>query len=213
MTTNELNLDTMPAPPLFKLVDDDEDVFERAEVGGEMSTVGALFATHELAKEFSENAEEFGMGAMQGLEARKLPDWNAVESYVSEGPEYVLVVSEKGTGLFHAGDLVQHASSKKESFEFPLYLPTDEGGESPLISVEDEEGVLLVAALFSSPEKAQSFKERAPHLELPDSLGTIEDTEGLSRHARIAHQAGADYVVIDPESGLTEAIQVEDLIS
>lgn len=80
MTTNELNLDTMPAPPLFKLVDDDEDVFERAEVGGEMSTVGALFATHELAKEFSENAEEFGMGAMQGLEARKLPDWNAVES-------------------------------------------------------------------------------------------------------------------------------------
>jgi hypothetical protein len=95
---------------------------------------------------------------------------------------------------------------------FPLYLISDERGEAPLISVEVEEGEVLVAALFSSVKKARDFRERAAHLDLPDSLGSIEDRDGLRRHALIAQQAGAVYAVIDPASGLTEAIPVEELI-
>jgi hypothetical protein len=94
----------------------------------------------------------------------------------------------------------------------PLYLISDEGGEAPLISVETEEGEVLVAALFSTPEKARVFRERAPHLDLPESLGAIDDEDGLRRHALVARQAGADYAVIDPESGLIKAIPVEELI-
>ena len=213
MSANGLNLQDMPLPPLFKLVDDGNgDVFEETEVGGEPSTVGALFASRELAEEFSGAAEEFGMEVMHRTEPRELPDWDAVEAYAASGPEYILVVSERETGLFHAGDVVQHALKEKESLPFPLYLLTDEEGESPLISVDDDSGVLLVAALFSSPEKARSFKSQAAHLELPNSLGTIEDTDGLGRHARIAQRAGADYIVVDPGSGLTEAIPVEEWI-
>jgi len=50
------------------------------------------------------------------------------------------------------------------------------------------------------------------HLDLPDALGTIDDAEGLRRHALVARQAGADYAVLDPESGMSEAIPVEELI-
>jgi hypothetical protein len=70
----------------------------------------------------------------------------------------------------------------------------------------------MVAALFSSPEKARAFRERAAHLNLPDKLGTIGDAGGLRRHALVARQAGADYAVIDPEAGTTEAIPIEELI-
>ena len=75
-----------------------------------------------------------------------------------------------------------------------------------------DEGEVLVAALFRTPEKVRAFKERADHLDLPDSLGTIDDADGLRRHALVAQQAGADYAVIDPESGITEAIPMEELI-
>lgn len=213
MSTDNLNLRDLPAPPLFKLVDErGENVFQKTEVGGEPSTVGALFASPELAEEFSGSAEEFGMEAIYGSEPRELPNLDAVEGYAASGQDYILVVSEAGTGLFHAGDLVQHFAQNSEEPSFPLYLLADEGGESPLISVEDDDGTLLVVTLFSSPEKARSFKSRATHLQLPDSLGTIDDAEGLGRHARIAQKAGADYIVVDPESGLTEAIPVEEWI-
>jgi hypothetical protein len=209
----ELGLNDLPRPPLFKLADDSGgDVFDQTEVNGEPSTVGALFASLELAEEFSGSAAEFGLEAMADLEAQGLPDWASVEVYAAAGVKYVLVVSEEGTGLFFADDVVQHAVREKESLPFPLYLFSDERGEAPLISVEDEDGVLLVAALFSSPERAHEFRERAVHLELPDHLGTIDDADGLGRHALIARQAGADYAVIDPESGMTEAIPLEELI-
>jgi hypothetical protein len=94
----------------------------------------------------------------------------------------------------------------------PLYLMSDERGEAPLISVETGAEEVLVAALFSSPEKARAFREKAAHLDLPESTGSIEDRDGLRRHALVARQAGADYAVIDPESGLTEAIPIEELI-
>ena len=208
-----LSLRDLPVPPLFRLVDESGgEVFEETGVGGEPSTVGVLFASRELSEEFSAGAVEFGMEALSGLEPRELPDRAAVEAYAASGPEYVLVVSEKATGLFHAGDVVRHVLEEKRSPQFPLYLFTDAGGESPLISVDDDNGPLLVAALFSSPEKARSFKSQAAHLDLPDSLGTIEDADGLGRHARIAQRAGADYAVVDPGTGLTEAIPVEEWI-
>jgi hypothetical protein len=121
----------------------------------------------------------------------------------------VLVVSGAGTGLFHAGDLA-HRAAEEEGVPLPLYVISDEIGESPLISVEREE--VLVAPLFSSPERARAFREQASHLDLPDRLGSIEDREGLRRHALVARQAGAGYAVVDPESGLTEAIPIEELI-
>jgi hypothetical protein len=212
--TRELRLEEIPPPPLFKLArGDGEDVFEETEVDGERSRVGALFATWALAEEFSAGAEGFGMEALSGLEPRRLGDWGAVEVYAASGADYLLVVSERGTGLFHAGDVRRRAAEAVGEIPFPLYVISDERGEAPLISVQTDGEEALVAALFSSPEKASSFREKASHLDLPDSLGTIEDRDGLRRHALVARQAAAAYVVIDPEAGLTEAIPVEELIA
>jgi hypothetical protein len=210
----ELSLDELPHPPLYRLVGEEgRDVFAEAEVGGEPSKkVGVLFAGAELAREFSANATEHGMGALAGLEPRELKDWGAVEVFAAAGEDYVLVISGEGTGLFHAGDVVLRAAEKTQEIPFPLYLISDERGKASLISVETDDGEVLVATLFSTPEKAGAFREKAAHLDLPDSLGTIEDTDGLRRHALVARQAGADYAVIDPEEGATVAIQVEELI-
>jgi hypothetical protein len=208
-----LSLSELPPPPLFKLVGESgEDTFQESVVGDEPSEIGALFATLDLAEEFSAAAEEFGMGAFIDLEPKELADWGAVEVYAASGEDYVLVISEMGTGLFHAGDVAQRAAEEAEKVPLPLYIMSDERGESPLISVETGDEEVLVAALFSSPEKARAFREKASHLDLPDNLGTIEDRDGLRRHALVARQAGADYAVIDPESGLTEAIPIEELI-
>jgi hypothetical protein len=152
------------------------------------------------------------MDTFIGLEPRELRDWGIVEVFAAAGEDYVLVVSGGGTGLFHAGDVARKAAEQAGEIPFPLYLFSDERGESPLISVETDEGEVLVAALFSTPEKARSFRERAAHLSLPDGLGIIDDTEGLRRHALVARQAGADYAVVDPDTGTTEAIPVEELI-
>ena len=207
-----LSLEELPPPPLFKLVGEDgEDVFEETTVGDEPSKVGALFAAWDLAEEFSFGAEEFGMEALSGLEPRELEDWGAVEVYAASGGDYVLVISEVGTGLFHAGDVARRAAEEAQRVPLPLYLMSDETGEAPLISVETGGEEVLVAALFSSPEKAGAFRESASHLDLPEGLGTIEDRDGLRRHALVAREAGADYAVIDPESGLTEAIPIEEL--
>ena len=209
----ELSFEDLPSPPLFKLVrEDGGDVFEETEVGGEPSKVGALFSSRELAEQFSTEAAEFGMGALAGLEPGELRGWGSVEVYAASGEDYVLVVSERGTGLFHAGDVAQRAAQETGEVPFPLYLMSDERGESPLVSVQTDGEEVLVAALFSSPQRARAFRKKAPHLDLPDHLGTIEDRDGLRRHALVARQAGADYAVIDPESGLTEAIPIEELI-
>ncbi len=209
----ELRLEELPPPPLFMLAGESgEKVFEETAVGGEPATVGALFESRELAEEFSAGAGEFGMGGLSGLGARELADWRAVEAYAASGADYVLVVSGAGTGLFHAGDVAQLAAEKAEEIPLPLYLFSDERGEAPLISVDTGGEEALVAALFSSPEKARAFRERASRLALPDRLATIEDRDGLRRHALIAREAGAAYAVVDPEPGLTEAIPVEDLI-
>ena len=208
-----MSLDELPHPPLFKLVGEDgEDVFEESVVGGEPSRVGALFAAWDLAEEFSAAAEEFGMEALSGLEPKEIGDWGAVEVYAASGEDFVLVISEVGTGLFHAGDVAQRASEAAAETPLPLYLMSDERGEAPLISVGTGGEEVLVAALFSTPEKARAFRQKASHLDLPDNLGSIEDRDGLRRHALVARQAGADYAVIDPESGLTEAIPIEELI-
>jgi hypothetical protein len=208
-----LSLGELPPPPLFKLAGEGgEDVFEETVVGGEPARVGALFAARNLAEEFSARAEEFGMGALSGLEPTEIEDWRAIGVYAASGEDYVLVISEVGTGLFHAADVAQRAAEEAEEVPLPLYLMSDERGEAPLISVETGGEEVLVAALFSSPEKARAFRERASHLDLPDNLGTIEDRDGLRRHALVARQAGADYAVIDPESGLTEAIPIEEWI-
>ncbi len=209
----ELSLDELPRPPLYRLVDHKgRDVFQETEIGGEPATVGVLFAGPELAREFAAGASEHGMEALSGLEPRELGDWGAVEVFASAGEDYVLVVSRGGTGLFHAGDVALRAAERAGEIPLPLYLISDERGEAPLISVETDEGEVRVVALFSTPEKARAFKERAAHLDLPDSLGTIDDADGLRRHALVAQQAGADYAVVDPESGITEAIPVEELI-
>ena len=208
-----LRLDELPSPPFFKLVGGNgEDVFEETVVGDEPSKVGALFTARDLAEEFSAGAGEFGMGAFSGLEPKEIGDWGTVEVYATSGEDYVLVVSERRTGLFHAGDVARRAAEKAEEIPLPLYLFSDEKGEAPLISVETENEEVLIAALFSSAEKARAFREKAFHLGLPESLGTIEDRDGLRRHALVARQAGADYAVIDPKSGLTEAIPIEELI-
>ena len=206
-----LRLDELPPPPFFKLVrENGEDVFEETVVGDEPSKVGALFTARDLAEEFSAGADEFGVGAFSGLEPKEIGDWGAVEVYAASGEDYVLVVSESRTGLFHAGDVARRAAEKAEEIPLPLYLFSDEKGEAPLISVESEK--VLVAALFTSPERAHAFRAKASHLGLPESLGTIEDRDGLRRHALVARQSGADYAVIDPESGLAEAIPIEVLI-
>ena len=212
-TGRELTLDDLPRPPLFKLVDaDGRDVFQETEVGGERAEVGALFSDRELAGEFSAGAAAQGMEDLSDLDPRELSDWDAVEVYALSGADFVLVVSGKGAGLFHAGDVAQKADQMAGEMPFPLYMISDERGEAPLVSVEVDDGEVLVAALFSSPETASDFRELAAHLDLPGSLGTIDDRDGLRRHALIAREAGATYVVVDPTSGLTEAIPIEELL-
>ena len=214
MSGPELRLDELPRPPLFKLAGEDgEDVFGETPVGGEPSKVGALFSSRALAEEFSLGAEEMEVGTLAGLEPRELADWEAVEVYAASGQDYVLVISERGTGLFYAEDVAQRAAEAAEETPLPLYVVSDERGEAPLISVETAGEEVLVAALFSSPEKARAFRKEAFHLNLPDRLGSIEDRDGLRRHALVARQAGADYAVLDPESGLTEAIPIDELIA
>lgn len=209
----ELTLDDLPRPPLFRLVDPDgRDVFAASEVGGEEATVAALFSDRELAAEFSFGAADHGLEELSGLDPRELPDWGSVEVFALAGADYVLVVSEDGAGLFHAGDVARKAAERAGEMPFPLYVFADERGEAPLISVETDEGEVLVAALFSAPQKARDFRERAAHLDLPDRLGTIDDADGLRRHALVARQAGAIYAVMDPGAGMTEAIPIEGLI-
>ena len=211
--TRKLTLDELPHPSLFKLMDEGGlDVFQDTEVGGEPATVGVLFSDAELAREFSAEASEHGMDAFAGLELRELKDWGMVEAFAVAGEDYVLVVSNEGTGLFHAGDIAHWAAERANELPFPLYLFSDARGEASLISVETDEGEVMVAALFSTPEKAHTFRERAAHLVLPEGLGTIDDPEGLRRHALVARQAGADYAVVDPGPGLTEAIPIEELM-
>src|SRR5918994_6904660 len=172
-TGRELTLDDLPSPPLFKLVDPEgRDVFQETEVGGEGARVGALFSDRELAGEFSVGAAAHGMEDLSGLNPRELSDWGSVEVFALSGADFVLVVSERGAGLYHAGDVVQKAEEMAGEIPFPLYMISDERGEAPLVSVEVDDGVALVAALFSSPENASDFRERAAHLDLPGSLGT-----------------------------------------
>jgi hypothetical protein len=212
-TGRELALEDLPRPPLFRLVDGDgRDVLQETEVGGEWAKVAALFSDRELAGEFSAGAAGHGMGAMAGADPRELADWGAVEGFALGGADYVLVVSGEGAGLFHAGDVAREAAGRAGEIPFPLYVISDEGGEAPLIAVEVDEGEVLVTALFGSPEGARSFRERAAHLGLPDRLGTIDDAEGLARHALVAREAGAEYAVIDPGSGLTDAVPIGELI-
>jgi hypothetical protein len=212
--TPALTLDDLPRPPLFKLVDPGgEDVFQETDVGGENALVGVLFSERELAGEFSAGAAAHGMESLSGLDPRQLPDWPSVEDFALSGAAYLLVVSERGAGLFHSEDVAQKAQDSAGEIPYPLYMISDERGEAPLISVEVDDGEALVAALFSSREKAREFRERAAHLDLPDGHGTIEDRDGLRRHALVARDAGADYVVIDPASGLTEAIPIQELIA
>jgi hypothetical protein len=211
--TPELTLDELPRPPLFKLVDPEGgEVFQETEVGGEMAEVGALFSDRELAGEFSAGAAAHGMEDLSGLDPRRLSDWGAVEDFALSGADYLLVVSERGAGLFHAEDVAHKARELEGEIPFPLYLISDERGEAPLISVEVDDGEVLVAALFSSQQKANDFRERTAHLDLPNSHGTIEDRDGLRRHALVAREAGATYAVVDPASGLTEAIPIGELI-
>ncbi len=211
--TRELRLEDLPRPPFFKLVHaSDADALVSTAVGGEPAMVGALFSSQELAEEFSRNAGEYGLAGLEEATPRELPDLDAVERYAAGKTDYLLVVSERGTGLFHAEDLSQHLARQKETLPFPLYLFSDQRGEAPLISVKDEAGDLLVAALFSSPEKACAFQERAPHLDLPAHLATIEDPDGLRRHALVARQAGAGYAVVDPGPEPTNAVPIDDLI-
>jgi hypothetical protein len=211
-TGRELTLDDLPRPPLFKLADPDGgDVFQETEVGGERARVGALFSDRELAGEFSARADGHGMEDLAGLDPRELPDWGSVEGFALSGADFLLVVSGEGAGLFHAGDVAHKAAERAGETPFPLYVISDEGGEAPLVTVEVEEGEVLVAVLFSSPEGARAFRDRAAHLDLPASLGTIDDADGLRRHALVAREAGATYAVIDPESGLTEATPIEEL--
>lgn len=209
----EFSLKDLPAPPLFKLVDvSGANVFQDTEVGGDPASVGVLFASHELAREFSAGAAEVGMEDLAGLEPSELADWESIEVYAALGSDYLLVVSGEGTSLFHAGDVAYHAAERTGEMSFPLYIFADERGESPLISVEESGGEILVAALFGSPEKAHAFREKASNLDLPDGLGTIEDADGLRRHALVAQQAGAEYAVVDPRSGLSEAVPLDEFI-
>ena len=221
-TTPELTLDDLPRPPLYRLVDEEgRDVYAETKVGGEPAKkVVTLFASREPAEEFAARAIEFGLDALAGTVVRELKDWGEVEAYAGGGQDYVVFVSEMGSALFHAGDVARHAAGRAAEVPLPLYLISDEKGEAPLISVETDEGggageasgasEVLVAALFSTPEKARAFKEKAAHLDLPDGLGKIDDEDGLRRHALVARRAGADYAVVDPESGATEAIPLEE---
>jgi hypothetical protein len=81
-----------------------------------------------------------------------------------------------------------------------------------VLRADGEEEEVAVAPLFGSPEAAQAFRDGAPHLRLPGSLGRIEDPDGLRRHALVAREAGARYAVLDPGPGPAEAVPLEDLI-
>jgi hypothetical protein len=217
-TAPELTLDDLPRPPFYRLVDEEgRGVYVETEIGGEPAKkVATLFASREPAEEFSIRAIEFGMDALAGTTVQELKDWGEVEVYAGGGQDYMVFVSEVGSALFHAGDVARHAAGRAAEVPLPLYLISDEKGEAPLISVETDEGgeagEVLVAALFSTPEKARAFKEKTAHLDLPDGLGKIDDEDGLRRHALVARRAGADYAVVDPESGTTEAIPLEEWI-
>lgn len=153
------------------------------------------------------------MDAFAGREPADLRGWDDLEAFAAAGADYVIVVSTGGTGIFHASDVARHAADKRSGkTAFPLYVISDELGESPLISVETSTEEVLVAALFTSPERARAFRERAEHLNLPGSLGEIDTADGLRRHALVARQAGAGYAVIDPESGLTDAVPLDEFI-
>src|SRR5215208_7373625 len=209
-TGRELTLEDLPSPPLFKLIDPEgRDVFQETEVGGEGAKVCALFSDRGLAGEFSAGAH--GMESLSGLDPRELSDWGSVEVFVLSGADYVLVVSDRGAGLFHAGDVAQKAEEMAGEIPFPLYMISDKRGETPLIKVDVDDGVSLVAAQLSTTENARDFREQEAHLDLPDSIGTIDDRDGLRRHALVAREAGATYAVIDPASGLTEVIPIEEL--
>lgn len=209
----ELALDEIPAPPVFTLADSGgADVSGDSEVGGEPARVRAIFSSRDLAEEFSGAAEEHGMEAFANREPKEIGSWREIEEFARREEGYILVISGEGAGLFHAGDVARIAMERVVEFPFPLYILADERGEAPLISVETGEDEVMVAALFTAPERARMFRERASHLELPDTLGTIEDAEGLKRHALVARQAGAGYAVIDPESGTADAIPLEELI-
>jgi len=213
--TRELTLEELPAPPLWRLVGDGgEEVRAEAEVGGEPAMVAALFGDEEVAREFSAGASGYGMEALKGLTPKAIPDWGDVEAFAEEAGEgYVLVVSRAGTGLFFAGDVARVASERAGEWAFPLFVISDETGEAPLVTVEaDGEEEVAVAPLFGSPEAARTFRDGAPHLGLPGSLGRIEDPDGLRRHALVAREAGAQYAVLDPGPGPAEAIPLEDLI-
>lgn len=214
----ELPLGEVPGAPLYRLVDGSGGIaLERSEVGGETADVGVLFGSPDLAREFSVGAADFGFPALAGLSPEEAP---AGGGYPLPEAGYVLVVTGHGTGLFHAEDLAARIAGAPRDTPsavsgppvpgFPLYLLADEKGESPLISVDEEDG-FLVAALFTSSERAGAFRKRAAHLDLPESLGTIDDSDGLRRHALVAQRAGARYAVIDPEAGETDAITIEEL--
>jgi hypothetical protein len=212
-----LALEEIPAPPLWRLVDrEGGEVHAGTEVGGERATVAALFEDEEIAREFSEEAGGYGLEALAGRERRKLGDWGSVEAFASAGADYVLVVSRRGSGLFHAGDVARAASERgsegAEGWSFPLYVISDEAGEAPLVTVESGGEEVIVAPLFGSPEGARAFREGATHLRLPGWVGRIEDRDGLRRHALVAREAGAGYAVLDPGAGYVEAIPLEDLI-
>lgn len=181
-------------------------------MAGEPASIVAVFADRALAEEFSANAQELGMDDFAGCEPATLSSWNEIEEFVSDGPDYVLVVTTGGTGLFHASDVVHHAAETAGGMRFPIYVISDERGESPLILVPSNGEEILVAALFTTPDKARAFRQRAPHLELPDGFGEISTHDGLSRHALVARKAGADYAVLDPDSGLSEAIPLGEFI-
>lgn len=208
----ELTLEGLPTPPLWRLVGaEGEEARAEAEVGGETAAVAALFGDEEVAREFSERAGEFGLGELAGLAPRSLPDWASIAEF-AEGEGYVLVVTRAGTGLFFAGDVARVASERAEEWAFPLYVISDESGEAPLVTVEADGEEVAVAPLFRSPEAARAFRDGAPHLGLPGSLGRIEERDGLRRHALVAKAAGAEYAVLDPGPGLAEAVPLEDLI-
>lgn len=209
----ELTLEDLPRPPLFYLAHPDGgNARAETEVGGERASVIALFADRELAGEFTGGAASHGMPDLAGLDPRKLSGWRDVEEFAASGADYVLVVSARGAGLFHAGDVARVAGEKAGEIPLPLFVISDAAGEAPLISVETVEGTALVAVLFSAPERAKAFRDRAAHLDLPDQLGEISDADGLRRHALVARRAGASHAVMDPEAGMAEAIPVEDLI-
>src|ERR687890_1489217 len=140
-TGRELTLDDFPSPPLFKLVDPEgRDVFQETEVGGEGAKVSALFSDRDLAGEFSAGAAAHGMESLSGLDPRRLPDWVSVESFARSGAAFLLVVSERGAGLFHSEDVAQKAQESAREIPYPLYMISDERGEAPLITVEVDDG-------------------------------------------------------------------------